>query len=236
MHSQNGLFWERAFFDLGYAPHIYNNIIISNGVGIHFKYFPSPGVAIEYNNVWSNRSSDYLNCNKGAHDICADPLFVNGPKGEYYLSQISAGQSVNSPCVDAGSTSATDAGLADYVTNSNYLRDTGAVDIGFHYASIARISTNPAAVNGVITGRSPLGVQFYADRSEGEIVSYLWNFGNGTTSNFANPGQTFENNSRTTKTYTVTLTVVDKEGTSASTTMQVKVKPRAMNWFGMGGD
>ncbi len=39
----------------------------------------------------------------GAGNIDLDPLFVSGPDGDYYLSQIAAGQAVDSPCVDAGS-------------------------------------------------------------------------------------------------------------------------------------
>jgi hypothetical protein len=221
------------------SPILKHNIICNNvhgGITLTGNLDIPSAAYSDYNDVWNNGSIDYQRCNKGVHDISADPLFVSGSKGEYYLSQLSAGQQVDSPCVGAGSTTAAEAGLADYVTNSNYLRDTGTLDIGFHYpAPIARILANPAAVNGVISGRSTLGVQFYGDSSQGEIASYLWNFGNGATARIANPSQTFVNNSRSAKAYTVSLTVVDRDGVSATSSVQVRLKPKAM-WFGLGGD
>jgi hypothetical protein len=239
--SRRGIAWDNARLDDNPAvPQVKNNIIAFNQQGIFYQPRPDGNTSkrpqIAYNDLWNNPQGDYVGCAKGAFDISADPLFVSGRKGEYYLSQLSAGQQVDSLCVDAGSTTAAEAGLADYVTNSNYLRDTGRVDIGYHYsAPIARILANPAAVNGVISGRSTLGVQFYGDSSQGEIVSYVWNFGDGTTASMSNPGHTFITNSRS-KTYIVTLTVVDKDGITASTTAKVDVKPRAMSWFSMGGD
>lgn len=68
------------------------------------------------------------------------------------------------------------------------------------------------------TGRSPLTVQFKSNAtdSDGRIVSYLWNFGDGNTSTEANPKHVYviEGN------YTVTLTVTDDKGATASTTLQ----------------
>jgi len=66
----------------------------------------------------------------GPFDIFGDPLFVTGPGGEYYLSQISAGQGMDSPCVDAGNPN--DHPPAG-TTRSDYGPDQGRPDIGFHY-------------------------------------------------------------------------------------------------------
>ena len=44
-----------------------------------------------------------------ATNTVGNPLFVDGPLGEFYLSQAKAGQAQTSPAVDAGSASATDA-------------------------------------------------------------------------------------------------------------------------------
>ena len=38
----------------------------------------------------------------GTGNIFADPQFVRGPRGTYYLSQAEAGQLTTSPCVNAG--------------------------------------------------------------------------------------------------------------------------------------
>jgi len=70
----------------------------------------------------------------GEGNIDANPQFTAGPDGCFYLSQVAAGQTQNSPYVDAGST---DAGLFELdtkTTRSDQVTDAGRVDIGFHYA------------------------------------------------------------------------------------------------------
>jgi hypothetical protein len=58
--------------------------------------------------------------------IDANPLFVTGPQGPYYLAY-------NSPCVDQGSTDAGKLGLYWRTTRQDALPDNGTVDIGYHY-------------------------------------------------------------------------------------------------------
>jgi len=53
-------------------------------------------------------------------------MFVEGPLGEYYLHP-------DSPCIDAGSRSAEQAGLSDRATQADSTPDTGIVDMGYHY-------------------------------------------------------------------------------------------------------
>ena len=65
--------------------------------------------------------------------INADPLFWSGPLGDYYLSQVAAGQVSDTPCLDAGSDTAVNLGLDARTTRSDQITDTGTVDIGFHY-------------------------------------------------------------------------------------------------------
>jgi hypothetical protein len=62
----------------------------------------------------------------------ADPLFVRGPLHDYYLSQVAAGQAVESPCVDAGSDTAANLGLDGLTTRVDGGRDVGIVDMGYH--------------------------------------------------------------------------------------------------------
>lgn len=64
--------------------------------------------------------------NWGEGNIHDDPTFVTGPLGAYYLRP-------DSPCIDAGSRSAEDAGLSDGTTQADGTPDTGTVDMGFHY-------------------------------------------------------------------------------------------------------
>ena len=67
-------------------------------------------------------------------NIDADPLFVTGPKGDFYLSQTVAGQATTSPCVDAGSDTADNLGLGKYTTRTDEIGDVSTVDMGFHSA------------------------------------------------------------------------------------------------------
>jgi hypothetical protein len=67
----------------------------------------------------------------GIGNISNDPMFVHtAPTGYCFLSQIAAGQSVNSPCVDAGNPSST---MITGSTRTDYVQDAGIVDMGFHY-------------------------------------------------------------------------------------------------------
>jgi parallel beta-helix repeat protein len=67
-------------------------------------------------------------------NLSANPLFVTGPDGVYYLSQVAAGQGSTSPCVNAGSTTAAALGLDLWTTRTDGVTDSGTVDLGYHYA------------------------------------------------------------------------------------------------------
>ena len=71
----------------------------------------------------------------GTGNINSDPLFVTGPQGDYYLSQIAAGQGSNSPCVDAGSDTSVNLGMDVFTTRTDKFWDEGIVDMGFHYSA-----------------------------------------------------------------------------------------------------
>ncbi|MFD3004041.1 PKD domain-containing protein, partial [Pontibacter toksunensis] len=65
-------------------------------------------------------------------------------------------------------------------------------------------------------GESPLAVQFTGSNSydpDGQNISYLWDFGDGTTSTLANPSHTFTSTTTAPTSFTVTLTVSDPPGT-----------------------
>jgi len=85
--------------------------------------------------IWKN-GDDLYNCtatyccvqdpDEGEGNIHSDPLVVPGPFGDYYLDP-------QSPCIDAGSRSAEEAGLSRMTTQANGTPDTGTVDMGVHY-------------------------------------------------------------------------------------------------------
>ena len=67
---------------------------------------------------------------QGTGNINSDPLFVTGPLGDYYLSQIAAGQAQNSPCVDTGDPASS---MIIGTTRTDEIQDSGVVDMGYHY-------------------------------------------------------------------------------------------------------
>ncbi|MBN2057076.1 right-handed parallel beta-helix repeat-containing protein [bacterium] len=78
----------------------------------------------------------------GTGNIDADPLFIPSYIGDYCLSQVAAGQSLDSPGLDGGSLAATevcfdlatgDACMSQLTTRTDVLPDEGVVDMGFHY-------------------------------------------------------------------------------------------------------
>ncbi|MDD5134841.1 MAG: hypothetical protein PHP01_05470 [Phycisphaerae bacterium] len=64
-----------------------------------------------------------------SNNIHEDPNFVLG----YYLSRISAGQDVNSFCIDRGGLTAIAARLENYTTQTDGVFDANMVDMGYHY-------------------------------------------------------------------------------------------------------
>jgi len=93
--------------------------------------------------IWNNSDDDLYNCSAtyscisntddGTGVIHSNPCFVSGPLGNYYLRQIAAGQSSNSPCVDAGSDTSKNLGMSAYTTRTDKIADMGIVDMGYHY-------------------------------------------------------------------------------------------------------
>jgi hypothetical protein len=68
----------------------------------------------------------------GNGNINQDPLFVTGPRGDFYLSQIASGQDADSPCIDTSSILTT----IDYewLTNrTDGIFDKNLPDMGYHY-------------------------------------------------------------------------------------------------------
>jgi hypothetical protein len=66
----------------------------------------------------------------GTGNINANPLFVTGPFGDYYLEQIGAAQRQQSPCVDAGDPSSP---VPEATTRRDGRPDVWRVDMGYHY-------------------------------------------------------------------------------------------------------
>jgi len=98
---------------------------------------------VTYSDVWGGYA--------GTGNINQIPWFTNGPEGTYFLSQVAAGQGLDSPCLDAGSGPAaaicfsTPAGTAcmnQRSTRSDSFGDTDTVDMGCHFTKLNTVSAS----------------------------------------------------------------------------------------------
>ncbi|HUT04613.1 MAG TPA: right-handed parallel beta-helix repeat-containing protein [bacterium] len=119
----------------GGSATIVNNIIKANAADRGGGMYCSGSPTIIDCIIWGN-GDDLSSCSgtycciedddAGEGNIHDDPMFVEGPLGEYYLDP-------DSPCIDAGSRPAEDAGLSDRTTQTDGTPDSGMVDMGYHY-------------------------------------------------------------------------------------------------------
>ncbi len=108
-----------------------NSILWNNDIDELFVFSGSPLV----------RHSDVQGGYFGEGNIDADPMYMEGYKSFYLLSQIAAGQSTDSPCVDAGSDSSEHTTiymdgeaypLSMATTRTDRVHDAGLADMGYH--------------------------------------------------------------------------------------------------------
>ncbi|MBW7989062.1 MAG: PKD domain-containing protein, partial [Planctomycetes bacterium] len=93
----------------------------------------------------------------------------------------------------------------------------GYIQVTMYSAPVASFAAIPRS------GNDPLVVQF-TDTSTGRVSNWLWNFGDGKTSNEQNPNHMYKN----TGSYIVSLTVVGPGGSDTETKMDyIQVTPSA---------
>jgi parallel beta-helix repeat protein len=122
--------------DFAFAS-IENCIVSGNtaGIGDQFALFSYHGYGCEFDISYSDVVGDsyedplcYVHYGPGT--IHEDPLFTEGPWGNYFLSQLAAGQGADSPCVDTGYP---DSEMIAGTTRTDLVQDTNVVDMGYHY-------------------------------------------------------------------------------------------------------
>ncbi|MBI2954328.1 MAG: tandem-95 repeat protein, partial [Chloroflexi bacterium] len=91
---------------------------------------------------------------------------------------------------------------------ANTITRTGYITV--YAPALASFTATPTS------GYQPLRVSF-TNSSTGDVASYLWDFGDGTTSPLANPRHTFDPTGNITGVYTVTLTANGLGGTNTVT-------------------
>jgi len=123
-------------------PNVYNCIIWGNSGGSIGLYTGSGStILVSYCDVEGGW--------QGAGNIAVNPQFVTGPEGNYYLSQIAAGQAAQSVCVDAGDPLSL---MMPGTTRTDGVWDVGITDMGYHY-SVMEIGDS--LVVGIVPNQTP---------------------------------------------------------------------------------
>ena len=126
----NSIFWNDSSL---FGPEIY--------IGTDTNHEPTCGsVTITYSDIQGGQAGVYVgnigtSCpfTWGAGNINIDPQFVSASGDDFHLKNTAAGQTVNSPCIDAGGNPAQLHGLFKYTTSTLGTPDMGVVDLGYHY-------------------------------------------------------------------------------------------------------
>jgi len=196
--------------------------LFANDFGVNSTY------TFAYSDVQGGQAGIVTNnsviVNWEAGNIDSDPLFTDAANDDFTLQS-------NSPAVDAGTAYFewngnvfVDLGPAEYNGNAP---DMGAYESeytggGSNQAPVAVAAANPES------GDAPLAVQFNSDGSydpDGTLSAYAWDFGDGNTSNEANPLHTYNNAG----TYNAVLTVTDDDGATGTASVTIDVAQVGQN-------
>ena len=112
-------------------------------------------------------------------------------------------------------------------TDSNGKKGYDSVKIEVKKALDAKINTTPAAVSGTVTGTTPFTVYFdaYESTSDSGIVSYSWDFGDGSSGTGITASHTYINSSDCDLTFNAILTITDSNGYKAYDSVSITIKP-----------
>ena len=126
----------------GAAVTLSNSILWGNTPDEVYNYYGTVNIS----------SSDIQGGWAGSGNIDSNPQFVSTALAPYCLSQVAAGQSMDSPCLDSGGMAASEICfslpwaeicLDELSTRTDEVVDTGNVDMGFHYFPTAFATPTP---------------------------------------------------------------------------------------------
>jgi parallel beta-helix repeat protein len=193
---------------------IQNNICYGNGTG-GIVVEQATGNIIRNNLCFENGGPQYeiSGGNTVSNNLEANPGFVDYPSDVRLKS--------GSPAIDAGNSQ--EAPKNDIEGNSR--PQNQGFDIGAYEYAGSKQNTSPKAkiIANVLGGEAPLVVDFDGSQStdpDGFIQNYIWNFGDGQTSQAQNPPpHTFASAGQ----YLVTLAVTDNSGAIGRDSLKVSV-------------
>lgn len=129
-----------------------NSIFSGNGKFAIYEQPSTANASVKNCLFYSNPNGDYFDAQTAsaltvsqlngmagnAANLAANPLFVSGKLGDYYLNP-------SSPAVNAGSQTALSLGLNTYTTDARdpVVLDSGIVDIGYHYYNVDNANIMP---------------------------------------------------------------------------------------------
>lgn len=153
-----------------------NGILVSNTSNVTCRY--------SYNMFHNDVASG---CTDNGNNITADPRLVDpdgannilggtgGADDKFQLSQIAAGQAVDSLAVNGGSQSAILANLDTFTTRTDNVLDGGVVDLGYHYTVTPYI--NPSFSGGSATSKT-IRIEMTLEAGDGRLRSSQKFYGN----------------------------------------------------------
>jgi hypothetical protein len=157
--------WTSVIWNNIFAENVCEGIAPNAGAIASYPDTLGDTLAVDFNDASDNQPNDYYGVKVGPGSLTEDPLFVTGVRGDYYLSQVLAGQPENSPCVDAGTDVRPDIDslLRQWTTRTDSGPDSGAPDIGYHYrwqplvgaeervnSEVRMVESRPTVVRGVL--------------------------------------------------------------------------------------
>ncbi len=147
IYSNQGHTFGGGIYALNCNGTFQNNIIAFQYTGEGVYFFESEVLpTLMRNDVFGNEGGEYGGAaDPGPTDMQEDPLFVDGPNGGFYLSNTAAGQTDQSPCVDAGFEESSSIGLDVYTTRTDHVADFGMTDLGYHYGYTEASTPTPTA-------------------------------------------------------------------------------------------
>lgn len=149
-----------------------------------------------------------------------------------YLWNFGINQPATSNVVERTFTQPGDYTVRLTVKDEEGLSHTASTTIRVNEPAVQNQAPIARGVPSVTSGEAPLTVNFKGEQStdDDEIVSYAWNFKDGSTSNNVNPTHTFDSPG----TYRVELTVTDSDGAKNTDTDTITVTESNSNNGGNG--